>query len=82
MKDVRDQYSKFYNIALIKLYHQSKKKKKNSNVHLLGYWSLIIIFIITSVYKDYEVKCIVFLAFYYMKYLLWLMTHLFVRPMY
>ena len=27
MKDVRDQYSKFYNIALIKLYHQSKKKK-------------------------------------------------------
>ena len=27
MKDVRDQYSKFYNIALIKLYHQSTKKK-------------------------------------------------------
>ena len=25
MKDVRNQYSKFYNIALIKLYYQSQK---------------------------------------------------------
>ena len=61
MKDVRDQYSKFYNIALTKLYHQSQKK--NSNVHLLGYWSLPIIFTITSVYRGYVVKFIVFLAF-------------------
>ena len=80
MKDISDQYSKFYNIALTKLYHQLQKN--NSNMHLLGYWSLLIIFIITSVYKDYVVQFIVFLTFYYMKYLLWLMTHLLVRPMY
>ena len=38
MKDVRDQYSKFYNIALIKLYHQSKKKKfKRAFIRLLKF---------------------------------------------
>ena len=32
--------------------HQ-KKKKKISNMHLLGYWSPLIIFIATLIYKSY-----------------------------
>ena len=80
MKDVRDQYSKFLQYSAYKIV--SPITKNNSKIYLLGYWSLPIIFIITSVYKGYVVKFIIFLVFYYMKYLLWLMTHLFVRHMY
>ena len=50
-------------------------------MHLIVCWSAPIIFIVTSNHKSYVVKFIVFLTFSYLNYL-WLVTHLFVRPIY
>ena len=52
--------------------------KKKSKIYLISCWSILIIFIITSNYKDYIVKYIVFLILSYLNYL-WLVLHLFVR---
>ena len=53
--------------------------KNNSNMHLIGFWHPQIILIVTSIYKGFEVKFIIFLAFSYQNYLLWLVTHIFVK---
>ena len=50
--------------------------KKKSKIYLISCWSLLIIFIITSNYKYYIVKFIIFLILSYLNYL-WLVLHLF-----
>ena len=50
--------------------------KSNSKMHLIGCWFSQIILIVTSIYKSFEIKFIVFLAFSYLNYFLWLVTHI------
>ena len=80
MKDVRDQYSKFYNIALIKLYHQSKKKKfKCAFIRLLKFNNHIHYYISLQRLwgKMYSISSILLYEVFVM-----IDDTLFVRPMY
>ena len=55
--------------------------KIHSKMHSIVCWNSLIIFIVTSNYKSYVVKFIVFLTFSYLNYL-WLVIRLFVKPIY
>ena len=71
---------------LYNLQHENYKDispitKIHSKMHSIVYWSPPIIFIVTSNYKNYVVKFIIFLTFFYLNYL-WLVTRLFVEPIY
>ena len=50
--------------------------KSNLKMHLIGCWRSQIILIVTSICKGFKVKFIVFLAFSYLNYFLWLVTHI------
>ena len=51
-------------------------------MHLIDCWRRQIILIVTSIYKGFELKLIIFLTFSYLNYFLWLLTHIFLRLMY
>ena len=44
--------------------------------NLIGCWCSQIILIVISICRSFEVKFIVFLAFFYLNYFLWLVTHI------
>ena len=76
MLDILDflQHDAYKDVSLI--------TKSNLKMHLIGCWRSQIILIATSICKGFEVKFLVFLVFSYHNYSLWLVTYIFVKPIY